>query len=100
MKPNHVVTGLIIGLSGPILLFGILYLGIELLGAIGGSTSPIRPGVFKWRTLALISICFNILTVNLMQRWRRMETVRGIALMTAILGIVWLLLFGQELMGA
>ena len=51
----------------------------------------------KVRTMALISICCNMLITRQFRKNRAAESVRGTVLATVGLSIVWIIWFGQEI---
>ena len=85
-KKNNLNIGIGLGILVPLLIFGIL-------------TSIVNMGgwAFKLRTIALISLCFNMLIMRFFRKNRAAESIRGITLATVGLSAVWLIYFGQEI---
>ena len=85
-KKNNLNIGIGLGILMPMVIFGILYGALNLLNV------PL-----KTRTIGLICICLNILTLRNFKANRAGESVRGTVLATVALCAVWLFYFGQEI---
>ena len=85
-RRNNLNIGIGIAMIFPWVVFGIL-IGIGQLASL-----PL-----KVRTMALISICCNMLITRQFRKNRASESVRGTVLATVGLSIVWIIWFGQEI---
>ena len=83
---NNINIGIGLGLLIPIIGFGI-FVGLTHLGL-----------PFRIRTLAVMSICLNLITLRLFQARRANESIRGITLATVGLAIIWLIYYYQNIM--
>ncbi len=99
MIKNNVFSGLFIGLVFPFtfyLLVQGLFMTLEAMDISNGPYSYKES--IRERTVYLICICSNILSVQYFQRRDRKEVMRGIALMTMLFALAWLFTYGQELL--
>ena len=85
-KKNNLNIGIGLGILLPMVIFGILSSVFNLAGL------PL-----KTRTIGLICICLNILTLQRFKANRANESIRGTVLATVALCALWLLYFGQEI---
>ena len=85
-RRNNVNIGIGFGILLPMFIFGMLF-GIATVAHL-----PLRT-----RTLALIAICANLLTMRLFRRQRAAESVRGVVLATVGLAVIWVVYFYAEI---
>lgn len=72
-------------------LFGVA----ESQGLVDAASSSI--GSRRFRTICLISICLNILPMQVFQRRREGNSIRGLAIATVLLGGIWVFYFYDSL---
>ena len=72
-------------------LFGVA----ESQGLVDAASSSI--GSRRFRTICLIAICLNILPMQVFQRRRQGESIRGLAIATVLLAGVWVFYFYDSL---
>jgi len=96
IKKNSLLTGLLAGLLVPVLgyflIFGLLQ-GLTIL-----RDSAVISENFRERTLFLVSICFNLIPLQVFQIRRWPESVRGVVLVTGLYALTWFILFGRQLL--
>ena len=51
----------------------------------------------RFRTTCLIAICLNLLPLQIFQRRRETQSVRGLVTATIILAAIWVIYFNQSL---
>ncbi len=95
MIQNKLWIGLLIGLLLPFVGYALLLTVYDQLDAMGWTSSIGFSANFRVRTLGVIAICLNLIPLNIFQRRRFGETVRGIAVMTVLYAIGWVLYFGN-----
>lgn len=95
MIQNKLWIGLLIGLLLPFVGYALLLTVYDQLDAMGWTSSIGFSANFRVRTLGVIAICLNLIPLNIFQRRRFGETMRGIALMTVLYAIGWVLYFGN-----
>lgn len=95
MIQNKLWIGLLIGLLLPFVSYALLLTVYDQLDAMGWTSSIGFSANFRVRTLGVIAICLNLIPLNIFQRRRFGETMRGIALMTVLYAIGWVLYFGN-----
>lgn len=87
--------GISMGMLFPLAVLGILagigYLWTNYLG-VG------RPPLLRERTLALLAICAALIPFQGFRKARANESMRGVVLVTVILGILWVVLYARELL--
>jgi uncharacterized protein YybS (DUF2232 family) len=98
-KKDSVWFGLIIGLIIPAIVYAILLLLYHFLDTVGVFSNTGFAEDFRTRTLALISICSNLI---IMQTYRKMhrnhETIRGVLIASMILVVIWFFKFGMKML--
>ena len=99
MKKDSVWVGIGIGLFCPVALYSLFLLLYYFLETIGVFNEVGFADDFRTRTLALVSICANLL---IMQSYRKShrhhETIRGILIASMILVGVWFWMFGLKIL--
>lgn len=88
MNRNNVVTGLIVGLSLPIVAFGLLF----LLNLAFMQSETVNFS-FKQSSVALFSICANLIPVLIANKHRMEEFIRGIMFPTVLGSFAWFLYY-------
>jgi len=93
------LLGIVVGLVFPVMVYGILltlydFLEVRLLASDVGFSPD-----FRFRTLALIAICANLIPFNLYRRWGRDNTMRGMVLPTVGFVIYWFVVYGRHIVG-
>lgn len=96
LKKDSLLQGLLFGLLLPGLAFlfltGVIKGLDELIGGLPFSQN------FRVRTLLLVSICANLILLQIFQIRRWSQSVRGVVLATGVYAIIWFILFGSQLM--
>lgn len=99
LKKDSVWIGLMFGLIIPIVVYLLLLLIYQFMDTIGVFSNVGFAEDFRTRTLALISICSNLI---FMQTFRRShqnhETSRGILISSMILVGIWFWKFGFKML--
>lgn len=99
LKKDSVWIGLGLGIAIPVAVYGVLLLLYEFLDTMGVFSDIGFAEDFRSRTLALVSICSNLL---LMQTYRKThhhhETIRGMLIASMILVGIWFWKFGYKLL--
>lgn len=97
IKKDSVWFGIAIGLLVPALIYALLITIYTLLDSMGIFSDIGFAEDFRIRTIALFSICGNLV---LMQRYRksyRHETIRGILIASMVLVVIWFFIFGIKI---
>lgn len=95
---DSVFNGISWGVLLPLVTYGILFGLYTLLDKVGALSDVGFAPDFRVRTLGLISICSNLLLIQLHRKAYRHEFVRGILIATMMLVAVWFFLFGFNIM--
>jgi putative effector of murein hydrolase LrgA (UPF0299 family) len=99
LKRDSVWVGLVIGIVCPVALYGLLLLLYYFLETVGVFSEIGFAEDFRTRTLALVSICANLL---IMQSYRKShrhhETIRGLLIASMILVGIWFWKFGIKIL--
>jgi len=88
MIKNNVRTGLIVGLLLPVVAFGLLFL--LNLAFLQSETVNFS---LKQSTVALFSVCANLIPVLIANKYRMEEFIRGIMFPTVLGSFAWFLYF-------
>ena len=97
VKKDSVWLGIGIGLLVPAAIYALLITIYTLLDTMGVFSDVGFAEDFRIRTLALFSICGNLV---MMQRFRnsyRHETMRGVLIASMILVMIWFFIFGIKI---
>lgn len=95
---NSLTVGLAIAFLLPLTGFVILYFGYGQLEASGVVSERGFSNLFRERTSSIIAICLNIIPLNIFQRKRATESMRGVVLATGIYAIIWIIYFGRYIL--
>ncbi len=99
LKKDSVWFGLAIGLIIPVVVYAMLLLLYHFLDTLGVFSDTGFAEDFRTRTLALVSICSNLV---IMQTYRKMhrnhETIRGVLIASMILVMIWFWKFGIKML--
>jgi len=93
---NKLWVGVLFGLAVPFVGYAILLIIYEQLDAMGATSSVGFSENFRERTLGVIAICLNLIPINIFQRKRFGETVRGLAIVTVLYAIGWVIYYGSS----
>lgn len=96
---DNIITGILIGLITPFISWYIVQFGFEIIGNMSARSDFGTP-TWRPRTLALISLCFNLIPFQIAKVNRWDKTLRGIVFPTIILVAIWFLYFKGEFLGA
>lgn len=99
LKKDSVWIGLMFGLVIPIVVYLVLLLIYQLMDTMGVFSDVGFAEDFRTRTLALISICSNLIFMQAFRRFHRhQETMRGILIASMILVGIWFWKFGFKML--
>jgi hypothetical protein len=98
LKKNNLYIGLGIGILLPIVGYAILLTIFEQLDALHWTSQQGLSFKFRTRTLAMIAICVNLIPVQIYQRLRANEIVRGLSITTVAMAMIWLFTFGKDIL--
>lgn len=98
LKKNNLLFSLALGLFFPILTAAIVMIILEQIIRLGGAEGS-ADAVVRPRTVYLIGICINLLLINYYKKLRYDQSMRGIVIATSILGLIWVIRFGSEIIG-
>ena len=96
-RKNSVILGLIVGLVVPFVTYALLLTVLETIDTYAGFTQVQLSAALKPRTLVLIALCCNILTMQYYRRLRADETMRGIFISVGIGAIIWIIRYSAEI---
>lgn len=94
---NNVFIGLILGLALPIIAYALILTILETIDAYANYSQVELAKALKPRTIALIAICFNILTMQYYKKLRAEESMRGIFIAVGILALAWMAKYMGEI---
>jgi len=98
MKLNSVIVGVLISLGTTIAGFGIISLLFEFMTSTGFMDDPAGSGNSRPRTIWLISICMNIIGIQVFRKRKTHATQRGISIMTVLAAFGWFFYYGKSLL--
>jgi len=97
---DSIPTGIILGIITPLAAWFIVKFGFDILGSLNSRSDFGSPPVWRPRTLALVSLCFNLIPFQIAKVKRYDKSLRGIVFPTIIYVAIWFLYFKGEFLGA
>ncbi len=97
MKLNSVITGILIGAGTIFAGYGIITLLFEFMESTGFMDEA-SPGGKRQRTTWLISICLNIVSVQVFSKRKTHNTQRGVSIITVLAAFAWFLYYNKSLL--
>jgi hypothetical protein len=97
-QKNSIPVGLAIAIILPILGFSILYFGYNQLEAANIVSERGFSNMFRERTTSIIAICLNLIPLNIFQKRRAIQSMRGVVIATTIFVIIWIIYFGRYIL--
>lgn len=97
MDKNSLPFGVAIALIVPLVVFAFLYGLFELLEMLNLVSDAGFSPMFRERTTSIVAIAANAILLNLFQKKRLMNTMRGIVISTSVLVAIWVILFGEHI---
>lgn len=95
---DHILKGLIIGICVPVVGYALLLMLSEFLVSNGWMDAVTESIVARrMRTTTLIALCFNIIPIQVFQRWRQTKNIQGIVLITLIYAGIWIYYFRNSI---
>lgn len=98
-KKNNLLLGIGLGIAIPIIIGAFMMIILEEVIKLGNGPGSENP-VIRARTVYLIGICANLLLVSYYKKLKYDLSLRGVAIATSIMGILWLLRYGKELINS
>ncbi len=95
---NELWVGFILGLIIPVAAFSLLSMLFEQIALFGWVNNEGFSPTFRQRTLTLVALCFNLIPFNHFQKRRLLLSMRGIAVITVIYAVAWVVYFGKEIL--
>ena|SRR4249920_3834149 len=99
-KRDSFWLGISAGILLPVIVYGILLTLYLLLDSMGALSDIGFAEDFRLRTLALFSICANLVLMNRFRKSYHSETIRGILLASMLLVSIWFWIFGLKILQA
>ena len=93
MNKDKFIIGLLAGLLWPVMVYGILLTGLDLLDSSGVISKTSFASDFHTRTLSLVAIGCNIFFMQYFNKKRMYNAMRGMVLPTMVMAIAWLYTF-------
>jgi hypothetical protein len=94
---DSVWRGIAFGFLVPVIAYGVLLTVYTLLDAMGIFSDIGFAEDFRTRTLALFSICANLIFMQRFRKSYQNETIRGILVASMFIVLIWFLLFGIKI---
>jgi hypothetical protein len=96
---NAIWLGLLLGLAIPFVGYALLLTLFEQLDAAGLLSSKGFSANFRQRTLTIVALCLNVIPFNYFYKRRHLHSMRGIAIVTVLYAVAWVIYYGNELLG-
>ena len=99
-KESSFVNGFIVGVLVPLAAYVLLTAIMQGIDAyLGTPDEPLFSTGFRYRTFALVAIGLNAIPMNIANKKRQTNTMRGIVIPTSIFIGLWLWKFGGYIFG-
>lgn len=95
---NHVLTGILIGIVTPFVMYGILLSIYDFLDARDILNAEGFAFNFRERTIGLLAIVSNLFPLHIFNRKNWHNAMRGIVFPTLIYVGLWMYFYGLELL--
>lgn len=96
---NAIWLGLLLGLAIPFVGYALLLTLFEQLDAAGLLNNKGFSANFRQRTLTIVALCLNVIPFNYFYKRRHLHSMRGIAIVTVLYAVAWVIYYGNELLG-
>lgn len=93
VKQDNIFIGIGLGIVVPIMGYGILLTIYDFLDQNGLLDGTGFAANFRERTLALVSICLNIIVIQFFMRRYANSSMRGVLISTFVLAAIWIFYF-------
>ena len=97
-RKNDFLSGLILGILLPAVVFFMLFSLFNLLGKIGGGDGIGLSESFRERTSAILAIAVNLVPMNAFRRQRFDQSIRGVVVATGLLALAWVVYYGMKIL--
>lgn len=92
-KYDNLLVGLAVSLVVTFVAYALLLQAQDFISAQAGRTIS-----FQDRSVALLSICLNVLPMNYFRRRYHYKSLRGLVIGTMLLAGAWFFYFGRDLL--
>jgi len=99
LNKNNIWVGILIATLFPIMVYGVVLTLFEFgtdMGVLDEVADPM--GGKRLRTTTLITLCANIILIQLFNKRFTQETLRGILIITFISAVIWFFTFYEDLL--
>ena len=98
MDYNKVLFGLLFGLATSIIGYGVISLLFDAMVSTGIMDEAYGDAYFqRQRTIWLISICANIIGVQMFRKRKNQNIQRGVAIFTVLAAAIWVFYYKDSL---
>ena len=97
VKKDSVWFGIAVGLLVPAAVYALLITIYTVLDSMGIFSDVGFAEDFRIRTLALFSICANLVSMQRFRKSYNHENIRGVLIASMLLVVIWFLLFGIKI---
>ncbi len=98
MKINSLFTGILIGAAVILVGYAVITLLFEFMESTGFMDEAGSAGEKRKRTVWLIAICLNIITIQLLRKKRTHNTQRGVSIVTVLGAFAWFIYYNKSLL--
>lgn len=98
MKINSVFAGILIGAAVIISGYAIITLLFEFMESTGFMDEAGSAGSKRIRTVWLIAICINVITIQILRKKRTFNTQRGVSIITVLSAFGWFIYYNKSLL--
>lgn len=97
LAKNEIWVGVVVGVLVPFVGYALLLMLSEWLDAALAIYKQNKVSIIDTNTLLLLAICLNLVPFHLFDRNRQRKSMRGVMLITLILGVFWVIYYGLTL---
>ena len=97
MKKDHFITGFIVGLLWPIMVYGILLTLMDLLDSMDILYKHQLAQDFHTRTLSLVALGCNVFAMQYFNKKKWTNAMRGLIIPTLVMAVIWFIKFKDVL---
>ncbi|MFK7935009.1 MAG: hypothetical protein AB8G22_15975 [Saprospiraceae bacterium] len=96
MNKNTFLFGLLLGAVIPFVTYAVLLAIFDTLDSAGAVSDIGLSKNFRARTSAIVAICGNAIAMNMMNKRRMTDAMRGLVIPTFVYVVLWVVWYGQS----
>ena len=97
LKKDHFLTGFLVGIIWPVMVYGILLTIMDLLDSLDILSAHQLAQDFHTRTLSLVAVGCNVFAMQYFNKKKWVNSMRGLIIPTLVFAVIWFIKFRHVL---